>query len=122
MADLIDRQAAIDAIEKHIRVGDELYPVTHDDRVFNWGFEVSASCVYNLPSVEAEQVRQTAEWIYGEKDGTDGWYCSKCGFHIPWYYDYYGLNNINFIRDFHTCPRCDAKMLKYTGMEREQNA
>ena len=64
-------------------------------------------------------VRNTAEWIYGEKDGADGWYCSKCGFHIPWYYDYYGLNNIDFIRDFHTCPHCDAKMMKYTGMKGE---
>lgn len=66
--------------------------------------------------VIAAQSRKTAEWIYGEKDGADGWYCSKCGFHIPWYYDYYGLNNINFIRDFHTCPHCDSKMMKYTGM------
>ena len=77
--------------------------------------------VKEQPSVKAEPVRQTAEWVYGEKDGADGWYCSKCGFHIPWYYNYYGLNNIDFIRDFHTCPHCDAKMLKYTGMEREQN-
>lgn len=73
----------------------------------------------NEPSADLP-VRNTAEWIYGEKDGADGWYCSKCGFHIPWYYDYYGLKNINFIRDFHTCPHCDAKMLKYTGKDGEQ--
>lgn len=66
---------------------------------------------------DVAQVRQTAEWIYGEKDGADGWYCSKCKFHIPWYYEYYGLKNINFIRDFHTCPHCDAKMMRYTGMK-----
>lgn len=83
---------------------------------------MAVKALSTLPSVEAEPVRQTAEWIYGEKDGADGWYCSKCGFHIPWYYDYYGLKNINFIRDFHTCPHCDAKMLKYTGMDGEQNA
>lgn len=65
--------------------------------------------------------RKTAEWVYGEKDGADGWYCSGCGFHIPWYYDYYGLQNIDFIRDFHTCPHCDAKMVKYTGMKGEWN-
>ena len=65
----------------------------------------------------AQPVRETAEWVYGEKDGVDGWYCSKCGFHVPWYYDYYGLNNINFIRDFHTCPYCDAKMTKCTDDE-----
>ena len=71
--------------------------------------------------IAAQPERNTAEWIYGEKDGADGWYCSKCGFHIPWYYDYYGLNNINFIRDFHTCPHCDSKMMKYTGMDGEQD-
>lgn len=75
-----------------------------------------------IVDMESKKIdRQTAEWIYGEKDGADGWYCSKCRFHIPWYYDYYGLNNINFIRDFHTCPHCDAKMVKYTGMEREKD-
>ena len=72
--------------------------------------------IKNLPSADV-QPRKTAEWVYGEKDGADGWYCSGCGFHIPWYYDYYGLKNIDFIRDFHTCPHCDAKMLKYTGMK-----
>ena len=68
---------------------------------------------------KAEEVaqRKTAEWVYGEKDGADGWFCSECGFHVPWYYDYYGLDNIDFIRDFHTCPCCDSKMLKYTGMK-----
>lgn len=104
MADLIDRQALLRDIEKYH---------LSDGKFQHW-IEVQ-------PSVEAEPVRQTAEWIYGEKDGADGWYCSKCGFHIPWYYEYYGLNNINFIRDFHTCPHCDSKMMKYTGMERKQN-
>ena len=74
-----------------------------------------------MPSADV-QPRKTAEWVYGEKDGADGWYCSECGFHIPWYYEYYGLKNIDFIRDFHTCPHCDAKMTKYTGMKGEWNA
>ena len=100
MTDLIDRQALLRDIEKYH---------LSDGKFQHW--------VEVQPFVEAEPVRQTAEWIYGEKDGADGWYCSKCGFHIPWYYDYYGLKNINFIRDFHTCPHCDAKMLKYTGMD-----
>lgn len=67
-----------------------------------------------LPSVQPE--RKRGEWIYGENDGQDGWYCSECGLFIPWYYDYYGLDNIDFIADFNTCPKCDTKMLKYTGM------
>ena len=72
-------------------------------------------------SADTQSTRKTAEWVYGEKDGADGWYCSRCGFHIPWYYDCYGLKNIDFIRDFHTCPHCDVKMLKYTGMDGEQD-
>lgn len=72
-------------------------------------------------TISRQAERKKGEWVYGEKDGADGWYCSKCGFHIPWDYDYYGLNNIDFIRDFHTCPHCDAKMLKYTGMDGEEN-
>ena len=64
----------------------------------------------------AQPGRKTAEWIYGENGGQDGWYCSKCGLFIPWDYEYYGLDNIDFIADFHTCPKCDRKMLKYTGM------
>lgn len=69
----------------------------------------------------AQPGRKTAEWIYGENGGQDGWYCSKCGLFIPWDYEYYGLDNIDFIADFHTCPKCDRKMLKYTGMRGEQD-
>ena len=69
----------------------------------------------------AEPERKTAEWIYGENGGQDGWYCSKCGLFIPWDYEYYGLDNIDFIADFHTCPKCDRKMLKYTGMRGEED-
>lgn len=67
------------------------------------------------PYEDAE--RKTGKWIYGEKDGQDGWYCSECEGFIPWDYDYYGLNNIDFIKDFKTCPFCDSKMISYTGMK-----
>lgn len=52
MSDLISRAAAIDAIESHIRLGDELYPLTRTDEILNYAFEVAASCIYNAPSVE----------------------------------------------------------------------
>ena len=68
-----------------------------------------------LPSAQPE--RKTGRWIYGEKDGQDGWYCSECKGFIPWDYDYYGLNNIDFIKDFKTCPFCDSKMVSCTGSE-----
>lgn len=74
-----------------------------------------------LELLKAEPERKTAEWIYGENGGQDGWYCSQCGLFIPWDYEYYGLDNIDFIADFHTCPKCDRKMLKYTGMRGEQD-
>jgi len=80
----------------------------------HWDGHTEADAETRLMSLEPE--RKTAEWIYGENGGQDGWYCSKCGLFIPWDYEYYGLDNIDFIADFHTCPKCDRKMLKYTGM------
>ena len=53
--DLIDRQAAIDAIESHIRTAEEPYQLTQADKVLNHAFEVSASCIYNAPSAQPEQ-------------------------------------------------------------------
>lgn len=66
MTDLIDRQAAIDSIEKHLRFGDELYPLTDTDKVLNHGFEIAASCVYNLPSAQPE--RKKGKWIPETED------------------------------------------------------
>ena len=55
MSDLISRKEAIEKIESHTRVGDELYPLTDTDKILNHAFEISASCVYNLPSAQPEQ-------------------------------------------------------------------
>ena len=52
MDDLIKRQDAINSIESHIRTGDELYPITETDKILNHAFEISASCIYNMPSAE----------------------------------------------------------------------
>ena len=103
--ELISRQAAIDAI-------DDISEEVADGYDFQYAKWREHFC--ELPSVQPE--RKRGEWIYGENDGQDGWYCSECGLFIPWYYDYYGLDNIDFIADFNTCPKCDTKMLKYTGM------
>ena len=115
MTDLISRQAAIDDFNG-VKVDEE--NCTEYDIGFNDGVDLAISKLSVLPSAQPE--RKTAEWVYGEKDGADGWFCSECGFHVPWYYDYYGLDNIDFIRDYHTCPCCDSKMLKYTGMKEEE--
>lgn len=104
--DLIERQAAIDGINNICPVDTE-YDCTLLDRV-DVRYVLS-----DLPSAQPE--RPKGEWVYGENDGQDGWYCSACGFFVPWDYEYYGLDNIDFIADYHTCPKCDAKMLRYTG-------
>lgn len=65
MNDLISRKAAIDRIESHLRFGDELYPLTETDKILNYAFEVAASCVYNLPSVQP----RNGEWIDYSDEG-----------------------------------------------------
>lgn len=103
MKDLIDRQALLAEYDRH--------HVGKPGR--------ARKLIEDAPSAEPE--RKKGEWIYGENDGQDGWFCSECGFFIPWYYEYYGLDNIDFISDYRTCPKCDANMIKYTGMRGEQD-
>ena len=70
MSDLIDRQAAIDRIEEHLRFGDELYPLTETDKILNHAFEIATSCVYNLPPAQPEP-----RWIpVSEKPRKNGEY------------------------------------------------
>ena len=116
MSDMISKQEAttIPVMPKEHRE----YQTMNLDDAYEQGWFDCQKCIEELPSAEPE--RKTAEWIYGENGGQDGWYCSKCGLFIPWDYEYYGLDNIDFIADFHTCPKCDRKMLKYTGMRGEQ--
>ena len=64
------------------------------------------------PLKEHEAV-ESAEWLYGEKCGQDGYTCSKCGFFEPWYYDY--VDGIDYIKDYDFCPSCGRKMTTYTG-------
>lgn len=110
MMDPIDRQAAIDEAVAYIEEWNNAKSKYHKKEI--------TRRFQNLPS--AQPKRKTGRWIYGEDDsGQDGWTCSECGFFVPWYYEYYGLNNTDFIRDFHTCPHCDAKMLTYTGKKME---
>lgn len=75
MSDLISRQAAIEAIESHLRVGDEVYPLTRTDKILNHAFEIAASCVYNLPTAE-----RVGKWMAQERGiHTTKYRCSECG-------------------------------------------
>ena len=108
MDKLISQQAAIDALmERFKRVPTNAI--------------IAKDTIKNLPSAEPE--RNKGEWIYGEDDGQDGWYCSECNGFVPWDYEYYGLENIDFIDDFKVCPFCEADMISRTGadMRGEQN-
>lgn len=74
--------------------------------------------VDSMPTIQPE--RKKGKWIYGEDDGQDGWYCSECNGFVPWDYEYYGLENIDFIDDFKVCPFCEADMVSRTGSERRE--
>lgn len=77
------------------------------------------------PIKNGELVLQTderphGEWVYGEDEcGQDGWFCSECGFFVPWYYQYYE-NDVDFIREYKACPHCLAEMVTYTGKDRDK--
>ena len=85
MDDLISRQAAIDAFEKHSHLDWErlkiLYPLLEE--------------IEQLPSVSTEK---TGRWI----DGTD---CSCCGFA---FYD--DVTDSKLLVGFKYCPNCGVKM------------
>jgi len=122
MSDLIDRDYAIDDLHSK-------------SQLQIWDTEDVEVWINDLPSASTDlstfsdklwkiayergrkEGRKKGKWIYGEKSGQDGWYCSECGGFIPWYYDFYGLDNIDFIEDFKTCPFCDSKMVSYTGAD-----
>lgn len=94
----IDRQAAINEIEHHIRTAEQPYQLTDADRIMNHAFEIAASCIYNLPSAQPE--RKTGKWIL--KDHM--FECDKCGCRIN-RYPFKGN-----IWNYYYCPNCGAKM------------
>ena len=108
-SDCINRQDAIDAINAYLGLSAVSRTIQNMTSI--------QEILENLPSAEPQK---KGKWIYGEKSGQDGWYCSECGGFIPWYYDFYGLDNIDFIEDFKTCPFCDSKMVSYTGADTKE--
>lgn len=67
----------------------------------------AADVVDDMPTADVAPVRH-GEWIYGEDEfGIDGYRCDKCGFFVPWNY---ASKNISYIKDYHYCPNCGAKM------------
>lgn len=116
MDDLISRQNAINSIESHIRTGDELYPITETDKILNHAFEISASCIYNMPSAEPKQ--KTGKWIPVDSFSAYGgdqimWeirgnpvafhYCSECREQA-----YANEDGDEILSEF--CPCCGSRM------------
>ena len=68
--------------------------------------------IEQLPTIDANPVKH-GEWIYGEHDKAmcDGYWCDQCGFFVPWDYEH---KFIDFIKDYHWCPSCGAKMDEVT--------
>ncbi len=99
MRDLIDRQAAIDAIQKDRETGwedsenDAVYRNACDD-----GYAYSMQIISELPSAE----RKKGKWIHDDpKDAIEEIFlarpkCSECGFEIAY--------------ETHFCPNCGADM------------
>lgn len=86
-------------------------PLPSEQIAWEQGFEAGVA--------QGKQNRPQGEWCYGEDEcGQDGWFCSECGFFVPWYYQYYE-KDINFIRDYKACPHCLAEMVTYTGKDRD---
>lgn len=125
--DTIYRRAAIDAIEStdwyHIEGGELVHGAYSKEDEPLYKAKDIYSVIENLPSAQPEkrteerwniypdtiEERPTGEWIYGEHDVAmcDGYWCDQCGFFVPWDYKY---EFIDFIKDYHWCPNCGARM------------
>ena len=88
MADLIDRQAAIDAFEKFI------HEIGIEDAPYNYG-EI-ALCEANVPTEE-----KVGKWIEVDDDRISG-KCSVCGWEAHLYED--------DVVGMPYCPNCGARM------------
>lgn len=105
MKDMIDRQAAIDAL----RTCYDTEAITHTNGNEYIDYDQALDLINTLPSAQPE--RKRGRWIYGEDNlgtGRDGWFCSECGHFELW--DYSAdmksaeLNLPNY------CPNCGADM------------
>ena len=95
MSDLIDRQVAIDKLQKEIN---EWTPPFDDVMgAIRCGVRLARNIIEDLPSAQPE--RKRGKWIYHsnwESDGECGYECSECGMGSDVDYGY--------------CMRCGARM------------
>jgi ribosomal protein S27AE len=107
MSDLIDRQAAIDALADYIHNVDKVMGTGHltaDDCK-----DAAASVLEELPSVQTE--RKKGKWIDFDDDAvmTDTVQCSVCRKQFTVDADrFYDIGFV--IEDLRFCPNCGARM------------
>jgi rubredoxin len=115
MADLINRQAAIDALEKVA----ELYPwrvlgdrdsYSQYNEAWQDALNRADSEIEALPSAQTE--RERGHWVEIGDEPYDEWECDVCGFVI----DGSGCIDPEEYRDVYKfCPNCGADMRKREG-------
>ena len=91
--DLISRQAAIDAIQRHIHYDDYDYPVVDEDDVIK--------VLTGLPSAQPE--RKKGKWHSRIYSQIEMFVCSECQHE----YSYDAETGEQF---YNYCPNCGAKM------------
>lgn len=106
--ELIDRQAAFDALEKHII---KLPEYIFDDCDANWNYAINCCRweIEDLPSVQLEQ--RIGHWIILDSDSEryEDIKCPFCGHTFT--VDAGRWCDIGFIKeDFNFCPNCGTKM------------
>lgn len=109
MSDLIDRQAAIDAIKR-----EQAYYAPEDGAEIFYEYNHAIKALKNLPSAQPE--RKRGKWELKEDilswEGTfDGYFCSECG---KGFLNDLCCNNgadwVDVKKDFKFCPFCGADM------------
>lgn len=88
-----------------------LHIVNNCDLTWDGGVDINElnTFINEMPTVEPQE-RKTGKWIYCEDtvaDCVDGYRCDQCGLFVPWDYKHKG---IDFIKDYHFCPNCGARM------------
>lgn len=96
--DLIDRQAAIDAIQKEINKG--IPPFDDVMGSIRCGVRLARNIIEDLPSAQPE--RKSGKWI-PVTNGRGGHECSLCHTYAPSY-----QSGNEWLTDY--CPNCGTKM------------
>jgi len=103
MSDMIDRQAAIDALAKNMpswTTPDGSGQFDHDIQVTDEAYVDCMQIIHDMPSAQPE--RKKGEWI-PVTNGRGGFECDQCHNYAPSYQD-----DVEWLSGF--CPNCGADM------------